>query len=72
MKPKEDLLRVVKLPQGIVLDNTFKAQGRGAYICKESECIKMARKRRAFERSLSCGVDAGLYDYLEAMITDAE
>ena len=72
MKSKEELIRVVKMPDGAVIDESFKAQGRGAYICKKSECINMARRRKAFERSLSCGMSADFYDGLEAMITDAE
>jgi len=71
MRPKEELLRIVRMPDGIRIDETFKAQGRGAYICKSVQCIKEARRRRAFERSLSSGVGAELYDSLEAMIADA-
>ena len=72
MKPKEELVRVVRLNDEIEFDETFKAQGRGAYICKCAECINNARRRRAFERSFSCGIGAELYDKLEAMIADAK
>lgn len=72
MKLKEELIRVVKMPDGIEIDITFKAQGRGAYICRQNGCIENARRRRAFERSFSGSVGAELYDSLEAMKTDAE
>ncbi len=72
MKFKEELIRVVKTPNGAAVDTTFKAQGRGAYICNLGDCIKNARRRRAFERSLSGNVAAELYDSLEALIADAE
>ncbi len=72
MKSKTELVRVVRVPDGARIDETFKAQARGAYICKTPECIKNARRRRAFERSLSCGVSAELYDSLEAMMADAK
>ena len=45
MKPKKELIRVVKAPNGdISLDITGKKNGRGAYVCKDAECIKKARK----------------------------
>lgn len=54
MKPKKELVRVVRSPQGEVsLDLKGRAPGRGAYLCKDAECFKKARKSRAFERALS-------------------
>ncbi len=51
--PKRELLRVVRLPDGTVqYDAKGKASGRGAYVCASEECIKLAQKRKAFERSL--------------------
>ena len=53
MKPKSELLRIVRSPEGTVsLDSTGKAQGRGAYICRSGECLKRAAKSRAAERAL--------------------
>ena len=46
-KPKKELVRVVKTPDGeILLDLTGKASGRGAYICNNAECLKKARKSK--------------------------
>lgn len=67
MKPKSELLRVVKLEGGEKFDPTFKKQGRGAYICTSPECASKARKTRAFERSFSGRVDSAIYDKLEEM-----
>ena len=54
MKPKRELVRVVRDAQGNVsLDLTSKAPGRGAYVCHSVECFQKARKMRAFERALS-------------------
>ncbi len=58
MKPKRDLLRVV-VPAGsesneATYDPRGKLSGRGAYICRDEECLKKARKTRALERALSC------------------
>jgi len=52
-KPKEELIRLVRIPEGkIELDPTGKKLGRGAYLCKESECIKKAIKTKRLERTL--------------------
>ena len=54
MKPKKELLRVVKSPEGnIYLDRSSKANGRGAYICPNAECYKKAVKARRFEKAFS-------------------
>ena len=53
MKPKKELIRVVKSPEGeISLDFKGKKPGRGAYVCPNPECLKKARKARALERAL--------------------
>ena len=66
MKPKQSLIRVVRSPEGeISLDTRGKASGRGAYICKDSACLKKARKSKALERSLEIQIPDELYDRLE-------
>lgn len=63
MKPKKELIRVVKSPEGeICLDFTGKKSGRGAYICRSVECFNKARKGRRLEKAFSCKIDAGVYD----------
>lgn len=62
MKPKKELIRVVKSPEGeISLDFTGKKSGRGAYICRSGECFEKARKARRFEKSFSCRIDESIY-----------
>lgn len=52
-KPKNELLRVVRSPEGTVsLDARGKAPGRGAYLCRCADCLKRAGKSRALERAL--------------------
>lgn len=54
MKPKKELVRVVKSPEGVVsLDRSGKANGRGAYICHNAECYKKAVKARRLEKAFS-------------------
>lgn len=51
MKPKPELLRVVRSPEGEVsLDSRGKKPGRGAYVCPNAECLRRAVKSRALDR----------------------
>ena len=56
-KEKRELVRIVKTPEGqIKLDLTGKLNGRGAYICKSTECFLKALKARRFEKVFSCSL----------------
>ena len=53
MKPKRELIRVVRAPDGTVsLDATGKKAGRGAYVCRSAECLGRAIKQKQLERQL--------------------
>ena len=53
MKPKKDLIRVVRSPEGEVsMDPVGKKPGRGAYVCRSESCLKRAIKQRQLERQL--------------------
>ncbi len=70
MKPKKEMIRVVKSPENEVsLDFTGKKSGRGAYICKNTECFKNAKKTRRFEKSLSCKIEPEVYKEMENELT---
>ncbi|MBC8529011.1 YlxR family protein [Christensenellaceae bacterium NSJ-44] len=65
MKPKKELLRVVKSAEGdISFDRTGKQSGRGAYICASEACLQKAVKARMLERALDKKIDEALYDQL--------
>ena len=73
MKPKKELLRVVRTPEGeVLIDPTGKKSGRGAYICASSACLAKARKQKQLERAFECAVDAAAYEALEASVREAE
>ena len=58
MKPKKELLRAVRSPEGEVsLDPTGKKAGRGAYVCMSAECLKKALKQRQLDRALEAHLD---------------
>ena len=66
MKPKRELVRVVKSPEGaIALDLTGKQSGRGAYICRSMDCLRAARKARRLERAFACAIPDDVYDAME-------
>ncbi len=71
MKDKRTLVRVLKTPEDeIVLDFTGKKNGRGAYICKNKECLLKARKNKGLERSLHVQIPSEVYDELLKELTD--
>ena len=62
MKPKRELIRVVRSPEGTVsLDFKGKMPGRGAYVCPNAECLKKATRSKALERALSAEIPEELY-----------
>jgi predicted RNA-binding protein YlxR (DUF448 family) len=68
MKPKAELIRVVKTPEGeIKLDETGKQNGRGAYVCKTGGCTEKLQKTRRIEKSFSKRVPDEIYDSLRQM-----
>lgn len=82
MKPKKELVRVVKAPQKedengalpsveISLDLTGKRPGRGAYLCRDAQCLKLAKKSRRLERAFSCKIPEEVYARLEEEIAGA-
>ena len=63
-KPKKELIRVVKFGDNISLDKTGKANGRGAYVCNDIECIKKLKKQKLINRVFSCQVEDSTYDLI--------
>ena len=73
MKPKKELVRVVRSPEGeISLDLTGRKPGRGAYVCHRTECLKIARKARRLEKTFSCQIPAEVYDHMEEELAASE
>lgn len=71
MKPKRELIRVVRSPEGEVsLDFKGKKPGRGAYLCPASACLAKARKSKALERAFSTPIPAEVYEGLEAQMKE--
>ncbi len=62
-RQKRDLIRIVGDKEGNVrLDRTGKAPGRGVYLCPDSGCFRIARKKQAISRSLGMKVPEEVLD----------
>ncbi len=67
--PKKDLIRIVRTPEGnVIIDETGKSNGRGAYLKKDLEVIKKAQKSKVLNRALQIEVPDNIYLELENMI----
>lgn len=65
MKSKKEMLRVLRTEdQGIILDTTGRKNGRGAYICPNSECMRRARKSKGLERAFKMPIPDEIYNSL--------
>lgn len=68
-KPKRELVRIVCDPNGVIVDPTGKAEGRGAYLCRNAQCIAKAQKKNLLRYALKAPVDETIYeeimDYVE-------
>lgn len=65
MKGKKELIRILKTADDeIVLDVTGRKNGRGAYLCREKECLEKMRKCRGLDRSFKMNIPNEIYDKL--------
>ena len=75
-RTKRELCRIVRGPDGIVLDPTGRAAGRGAYLCYDAACMKKLVQKRLLNKTFSEPVSPEVYTRLEedfaAVLRDAE
>ena len=63
--PKQELIRVVRTPEGnVIVDLTGKANGRGAYLCDNIECLEKAIKTKKLERTFETQIEDKIYEDL--------
>ena len=73
MIDKNDLIRVIRTKENdISIDITGKKNGRGAYVCNSSECLKKAIKSRGLERSFKVSIPQDIYTELEKEMNSTE
>ncbi len=67
MKPKSELVRVIRTAEGeILLDTTGRMNGRGAYICRSVECLEKVRKNNSLSRSFGMSISSDIYEKIAA------
>lgn len=70
-KNKRDLIRIVKTPESVIIvDETGKAQGRGAYLCRRQECWQSGLLRGAVSRALKATLSPEDQKMLETYAAD--
>ena len=73
MKDKKEMMRVLKSAEGLVsLDMTGRKNGRGAYLCKNGECLSKARKNKGLDRSFKMRIPNEIYENLEKEFEEGE
>ncbi|NMA33056.1 MAG: YlxR family protein [Clostridiaceae bacterium] len=71
MKPKKELIRIVRDKEGTIsVDLTGKKSGRGAYICRNIDCLRNARKSKKLERAFETAMDETVYEALEGQMEE--
>ena len=72
-KDKNDLIRIVKNKENVItLDKTGKMQGRGAYICDNTECLEKVIKTKRLEKILEIKISEEIYNDLRGVIIDKQ
>ncbi len=72
-KEKSELIRVIRDTEGnIRLDPTGRANGRGAYVCRDEKCLEMAIKKKGLERTLKVSVPEEIADDLKKELREHE
>ena len=69
--PKQELLRVVRTPEGnVVVDDSGKMNGRGAYICNNVECLEKLKKSKRLNRVFEINISDEIYESLRGVILE--
>lgn len=67
--PKNELVRVVRTPEGnVIVDTTGKANGRGAYLKKDLTVFEKAQKSKILNRQLEVEVNEKIFEQLKSLI----
>jgi uncharacterized protein len=70
-KPKKELIRVVRTGAGeVFVDPTGKANGRGAYLCRDEQCLQKAIRSRKLERAFDAPIPEDVRNELARRICD--
>ena len=69
MKDRQEMVRIIRDSAGnVMIDESQRKNGRGAYLCRSASCVEQAMKRRGLERTLKCSVNQTVYESLKKMM----
>ena len=71
-KPKRELIRIVASDSGPKIDLSGKVNGRGIYLCPDTECFTKARKKKAIGRGLEIEIGEQVLDNLFKELAEHE
>lgn len=67
--PKQELLRIVRTPEGnVMIDESGKMNGRGAYIKRDVQVLEQAKKKKVLERHLECSISDSVYEEIKNVL----
>lgn len=70
---KKDLIRIVKdKSDKIFVDDTFKANGRGYYVCKDTQCRFKLKKDKLLNKAMKKDIPEDIYDFIVDMESNVD
>ena len=63
-KQQNEMLRIARINDEFIIDENHKLGGRGAYVCKDNNCINLTIKKRLLNRSFKANLDVQIYEKL--------
>ena len=66
LKQKQDLIRLVKSDElGLIIDETYKMQKRGVYVCRDVKCIELLKKSNRLAKQFGLNISQDFYEKLK-------
>ena len=67
--PKQELIRIVRTPENnVIIDQTGKANGRGAYLKKQKEVFEQAKKQKTLNKILELEIPESIFEQLNDLL----
>ena len=63
-KHQNEMLRIARVNNEYMLDFTHRLGGRGAYVCKDKQCVELTIKKKLLNRAFKTNVNASIYEIL--------
>ncbi len=68
IRPKREMIRIVRTSEGVLVDPTGKLAGRGAYVCADLGCLEKLRKSKRLDRALAVSAPPSIFEMLKERI----